>query len=54
MKEQLEGRLKEAEGKLTGDKTRERQGRAEHGMGELKDKARQAKDRAKREIEERI
>ena len=38
-KDRIEGTLKEQEGKLTDDKLREAQGKAEKKVGELKDKA---------------
>jgi uncharacterized protein YjbJ (UPF0337 family) len=38
-KDRIEGTLKEQEGKLTDDKVREAQGKAEKTVGELKDKA---------------
>ena len=37
-KDKVEGTLKEAEGKLTGDDTRETQGKLEQKKGDLKDK----------------
>jgi uncharacterized protein YjbJ (UPF0337 family) len=48
-KDKLEGKLKETEGKLTGDELREGQGKAQHTWGDAKDKA---KDTAE-EIRER-
>ena len=37
-KDKVQGTLKEAEGKLTGDNTRETQGKLEQKKGDLKDK----------------
>lgn len=37
-KEKISGKLKETEGKLTGDKLREGQGKAEQKIGDVKDK----------------
>ena len=37
-KDKVEGKLKEAEGKITGDDTRETQGKLEQKKGDLKDK----------------
>jgi uncharacterized protein YjbJ (UPF0337 family) len=39
MDEKIEGKLREVEGKLTGDKVREGQGKAESAVGEAKEKA---------------
>ncbi len=49
-KDQLGGKLKEAEGKLTGDELREGQGKAEHAKGDAKEKLEDVKD----EVRERI
>jgi uncharacterized protein YjbJ (UPF0337 family) len=38
-RDRIEGNLKEAEGKLTGDKVREKQGQAQDTWGKAKDKA---------------
>ena len=38
-KDRIEGNLKEAEGKLTGDEVREKQGQAQDTWGKVKDKA---------------
>lgn len=43
-KEQVEGTLKEAEGKLTDDKVREGQGKAEGAWGDVKEKAEDLKE----------
>jgi uncharacterized protein YjbJ (UPF0337 family) len=44
-KDRIEGNLKEAEGKLTGDKLREKQGQAQDTWGKAKDAADDALDR---------
>jgi uncharacterized protein YjbJ (UPF0337 family) len=49
-KDKLEGKAKEAEGKLTDDEIREGQGKAQHAWGEAKDKAKDTAD----EVRERI
>jgi uncharacterized protein YjbJ (UPF0337 family) len=49
-KDKLAGKAKEAEGKLTGDEAREVQGKAQHGWGEAKDKAKDAAD----EVRDRV
>jgi uncharacterized protein YjbJ (UPF0337 family) len=49
-KDKLAGKAKETEGKLTGDKVREGQGKAQHGWGDAKDKAKDAAD----EVRERV
>ena len=38
-RDRIEGNLKEAEGKLTGDTVREKQGQAQDTWGKAKDKA---------------
>ena len=38
-KDRIEGKLKEAEGKLTGDEEREKEGQAQDAWGKTKDKA---------------
>jgi uncharacterized protein YjbJ (UPF0337 family) len=43
-KDKVTGKLKETEGKVTGDKDRELQGKTEKDWGKVKDKARDAKD----------
>lgn len=43
-RDKVEGKLKEKEGELTGDKAREKQGEAQHAWGEAKEKARDATD----------
>jgi uncharacterized protein YjbJ (UPF0337 family) len=49
-KDKLEGKAKEAEGKLTDDELREGQGKAQHAWGEAKDKAEDTAD----EVRERL
>jgi uncharacterized protein YjbJ (UPF0337 family) len=44
-KDQVTGKLKETEGKVTGDKDRESQGKNQKDWGKVKDKARDAKDK---------
>ena len=44
--DQAEGKLKETEGKLTGDEMREGQGKAEGAFGDMQDKADVLKDDA--------
>ena len=45
--DRIEGNLKEAEGKLTGDETLEQEGRAQDSWGKAKDSADEAYDSAK-------
>jgi len=42
--DKVKGKLKETEGKVTGDETREAQGKTQKDWGKVKDKAREAKD----------
>lgn len=49
-KDKLSGKLKEAEGKLTGDELREGQGKAEQAWGDAKEKADDAAD----EVRDRV
>jgi uncharacterized protein YjbJ (UPF0337 family) len=44
-KDKVTGQLKETEGKVTGDKVRETQGKNEKDWGKVKDTARDAKDK---------
>ena len=44
-KDKVTGKLKETEGKATGDEVREAQGKSEKNWGKAKDKARDAKDK---------
>lgn len=43
--DKVKGKLKETEGKVTGDKDREAQGKNQKDWGKVKDKARDAKDK---------
>jgi uncharacterized protein YjbJ (UPF0337 family) len=56
-KDKVEGKLKEWEGELTDDESREAEGRVQGEMGEAKDKARETwedvKDRVGEEVNER-
>ena len=52
-RDRIEGNLKEAEGKLTDDEVREKQGQAQGTWGKVKDEADDALDRAKDEIDDR-
>ena len=45
--DRIEGKLKEAEGKVTGDEEREHEGEAQAAWGKTKDKADDALDSAK-------
>ena len=45
--DRIEGNLKEAEGKLTGDKELEREGEAQDALGKAKDSAGDAWDKTK-------
>lgn len=47
LKDRATGKAKELEGKVTGDKTRETQGKAENLKGKVKQKLTDAKDDAK-------
>lgn len=49
-RDRIEGNLKEAEGKLTGDKVREKQGETQDAWGKTKDKTRELKDKADRKV----
>jgi uncharacterized protein YjbJ (UPF0337 family) len=44
-KDKVTGKLKETEGKVTGDKDRESQGKNQKDWGKVKDKARDAKEK---------
>ena len=52
MSDKWEGKLKETEGKLTGDEVREGQGKAEGAWGEAKEKAEDAGNAAERKWED--
>ena len=45
-KDDLEGKAKEMEGKLTGDESREWEGKSQDAVGGVKEKADDARDRA--------
>lgn len=47
MKEKISGNLKQAEGKITGDNTREAQGKAEELLGKAKEKVTETVEKAK-------
>ncbi len=44
LKDKVVGKVKEAEGKVTGDKIREAQGKAQQAKGKIKDKAKRLKE----------
>jgi uncharacterized protein YjbJ (UPF0337 family) len=46
--DRVQGNLKEAEGKLTGDAAREQQGKVQSGVGEAKDTAGDAWEKTKK------
>jgi uncharacterized protein YjbJ (UPF0337 family) len=50
-KDRIEGNLKEAEGKLTGDEAREKQGQAQDTWGKAKGKAEETWDSAKEKLD---
>ena len=54
LKDKIIGKAKEVEGKLTGDKSREVEGKAQQVKGKVKAKAKQVKDdiEADRQIDE--
>jgi uncharacterized protein YjbJ (UPF0337 family) len=56
-KDEVEGKLKEWEGELTDDESREAEGKAQQGWGEAKDKVRETwedvKDRVAKEYNKR-
>ena len=52
MTEKWSGKLKETEGKLTGDKVREGQGKAESTIGEAKEKAEDLGNAAERKLDD--
>jgi len=45
--DKISGKAKELEGKVTGDESREAQGKAEYAKGDLKDKAHGLKENVK-------
>jgi uncharacterized protein YjbJ (UPF0337 family) len=50
-KDRIEGNLKEAEGKLTGDEVREKQGQAQDTWGKAKDKVEDTLESAKDKLD---
>jgi uncharacterized protein YjbJ (UPF0337 family) len=52
--DRIEGKAKEAEGKLTGDESREAEGRMQDKWGETKDKAGDAFEGAKDKVGRKI
>ena len=51
-KDRIEGNLKEAEGKLTGDEEREKEGQAQDAWGKAKDSADDAWDKTKDAVDD--
>jgi uncharacterized protein YjbJ (UPF0337 family) len=51
-RDRIEGKAREVEGKVTGDESREAEGRAQGKWGELKDKAEDAWEDAKDKVGE--
>ena len=51
MDDKTKGPLKEAEGKLTGDKERQQQGKDQKNWGKIKDTAGDAKDKVKDKLD---
>lgn len=54
LKDKVVGTLKEAEGKITGDKLREAEGKAQKTKGKVKDKINDAKEEIERRKEEGV
>ncbi|GAA3628965.1 CsbD family protein [Lactobacillus hamsteri] len=54
LKDKVVGALKEAEGKVTGDKLREAEGKAQKAKGKVKDKINDAKEEIERRKEEGV
>ena len=52
-KDRIEGSLKKAEGKLTGDKVREQQGKAQGARGKAYDKAGDLKEKVRGKTSDR-
>lgn len=52
LKDKASGVMKEAEGKATGDKARELQGKAEEAKGKLKDAVDEAGEKIKENVDE--
>jgi uncharacterized protein YjbJ (UPF0337 family) len=53
-KDRIEGNLKEAEGKLTGDEVREKQGQAQDTWGKAKDKVDDVFDKSEDKVDEKV
>ena len=51
-KDEIEGRLKQAGGALTGDEEMKREGEGQEAWGEAKDKANEAKEKAGDKLDE--
>jgi uncharacterized protein YjbJ (UPF0337 family) len=51
MDDRIEGKVKEAEGKLTGDRDKEAEGKAQGGLGKAKDAADDLKDAAGKKLD---
>jgi uncharacterized protein YjbJ (UPF0337 family) len=52
MDDRIEGKAKEAEGKLTGDKDREAEGKAQDALGQAKGAAEGAADAARAKLDD--
>jgi uncharacterized protein YjbJ (UPF0337 family) len=52
--EKTKGRAKETLGRALGNKKLEREGKREHAVGELKDKAHKAKEKLEEELDRRL
>jgi uncharacterized protein YjbJ (UPF0337 family) len=52
MDDRTEGKVKEVEGKLTGDKDREAEGKAQDALGHAKDAAESAADAARAKLDD--
>jgi uncharacterized protein YjbJ (UPF0337 family) len=52
MDDRIEGKVKEAEGKLTGDKDREAEGQAQDALGQAKGAAEGAADAARAKLDD--
>jgi uncharacterized protein YjbJ (UPF0337 family) len=53
-RDRIEGNLKEAEGKLTGDEVREKQGQAQKTWGKAKDKVDDVLDDSEDKVDEKV
>ena len=51
-KDQVAGKAKEVEGKVTGDKTREAEGKAQGGLGKVKETFSDVKEEVKEKFED--